>query len=91
MVTGWRSVTQLHRQKKQFTHEILHILNALGKREAITGYISMGDEGKLVLSLRERLPQLTTVFVAHDCASDTIPAVRQLRPGGPVRPLQLRG
>lgn len=51
----WSQVKQLREQKVELTKELVSIISRLGKMGQIHDYVSIGDNGKIVLTLREAL------------------------------------
>ena len=68
-----RSVWQLSAQKAQLTEELSRLLHRLGVPTAagptvhgLRDYLSVGDQGKMVLSLRSALGLSGAVYIAND-------------------------
>ena len=62
----WNQLKQLREQKDEITRETVSIISRLGKIGELHDYVSIGDNGKLVLSLRESLQMNGQVYIVHD-------------------------
>lgn len=82
----WRQLKQLREQKDEIARETVSIMSRLGKIGQLHDYVSIGDNGKMVLPLREALGMRGQVWVVHDVRpeSSEIPVVLER---GSVEPL----
>lgn len=84
--TTWNQLKQLRQQKDELAQETLSIISRLGKIGQLHDYVSIGDNGKLVISLRDTLAMRGQVWVVHDSqpnASDLVVVLER----GSVEPL----
>lgn len=63
---AWKQVVQLRLQKKELLRETVNIIGKLGRIGDLTGYVSIGDNGKLCTLLRDHLQLKGKVWVVHD-------------------------
>ncbi|KAL6051450.1 Accessory Sec system protein Asp3 [Balamuthia mandrillaris] len=66
LTNGWKQLTQLRDQKKELLREVLSIVGHLGKMGQLNDYLSIGDHGKMVQSLRDALRMRGEVVILHD-------------------------
>eukprot|EP00026_Physarum_polycephalum_P000921 Phypoly_transcript_00922.p1 GENE.Phypoly_transcript_00922~~Phypoly_transcript_00922.p1 ORF type:complete len:1281 (-),score=247.58 Phypoly_transcript_00922:48-3377(-) len=62
----WNQLKQLRQQKDELAQETLSIISRLGRIGQLHDYVSIGDNGKLVISLRDALNMRGNVWVVHD-------------------------
>lgn len=73
----WKQLNQLSAQKSELTREVCSIVSHLGKFGQLHDLLSIGDAGRLVLSLRRALHMKGQCWVAHDAFSEDVPAVME--------------
>lgn len=66
IVKNIKQVRQLWDQQKEFTDEVVGIVSAAGYGGKLHDYASIGDSGKLILSLRNALGMKGQSWVIHD-------------------------
>jgi hypothetical protein len=62
----WKQIKQLHDQKRELVRETASVISQLGRSGRIDGYVSCGDNGKLVIDLRRALQLTGAVYIVHD-------------------------
>ena len=67
---AWKQVRQLKAQKVELVRETGSLLSQLGRLGTLTGYVSMGDHGKMVLEYQRALGLKGKVWVVHDVNAD---------------------
>lgn len=65
----WKSDKQLHAQRKEITRELAAILSRIGMFGKIKDYVSIGDNGKFVLTFEKSIPYNNGM--EKNCGSDT--------------------
>ena len=68
----WAQLKQLRQQKDELTKETVGVIFRLGKMGQIHDYVSIGDNGKLILSLREALDMRGQFYVVHDVPATSL-------------------
>jgi len=68
-------VLQNRAQRKELARQTASIVGKLGRIGTLDGYVSIGDQGKMVLPLRAALGLRGEVWVLNDAFSDDTPAV----------------
>ncbi|CUE70093.1 FAD-linked oxidase, putative, partial [Bodo saltans] len=65
---AFRSLAQIDEQRSELSNELVRLLYRLGKSAQIRSYVSIGDHGRLVKSLKETLsmPKDAPVWIVHD-------------------------
>jgi len=69
---SWAQLKQLREQKEELTKETLSIISRLGKLGQIHDYVSVGDNGKLVLTLRDALEMGGEIYIVHDVPASSL-------------------
>jgi SAM-dependent methyltransferase len=64
--TTWKQVKQLRHQKHELVRETAGILSHLGRLGTLVGYVSIGDNGKMVLPFRREIDLQGLSWVVHD-------------------------
>lgn len=72
LMKTWNQLKQLREQKVELTRETLSIFSRMGKIGQLHDYVSIGDNGKLVLMLREALKMQGKVWIVHDVNSASV-------------------
>ena len=67
---AWKQVRQLRLQKNELRRETASLLSQLGRLGTLTGYVSIGDHGKMVLEYQRALDLRGKVWVVHDVDAD---------------------
>ena len=68
--TTWKQVKQIRHQKKELARETAGILSHLGRLGTLVGYVSIGDNGKMVVPFRRDLGLKGLCYVVHDSDPD---------------------
>ena len=84
--TMWNQLKQLRQQKDELAQATLSIISRLGKVGQLHDYVSIGDNGKLVISLRDALDMRGQVWVVHDSQPNSSDLIVVLERGS-VEPL----
>lgn len=86
LLKTWKQLKQLRQQKEELTRETVSIVSRLGMIGQLRDYVSVGDNGKVVLPLREALGMRGHVWIVHDTNADSteIPVILER---GSVEPL----
>ena len=72
---AWKKLLQLRAQKNELTRETGAILHRLGRLGKIRDYVSIGDQGKMVLPFKEALGVNGRIWIVNDTESDEIPSI----------------
>lgn len=82
----WKQLKQLREQKNELARETVSIMSRLGKIGQLHDYVNIGDNGKMVLPLREALDMRGRVWIVHDVNANSteIPVILER---GSVEPL----
>lgn len=63
---GFKTLKQISEQRAELTEETLSIVTKLGLVGTLHDYASIGDSGKMILSLRAALGMKGSAYVVHD-------------------------
>lgn len=79
-----KSIAQLRTQRREITREIASIASRCGQIGRLHDYVSIGDNGKVVTSLREAIGLNGKVWIVHDTNGADISAVLERRSLEPI-------
>ena len=81
-----KSILQLHRQKKELVRETLSLFHKVGRTNLTNSYVSLGDNGKVMLPLSKALDIKSPMYQGHDkpCEADDVASVLERGSLSPV-------
>ena len=62
----WRGIQQIRRQKDELTRQTVNVLSNLGMLRCIHNYVCVGDHGKIVTELVNKLHMTGKIWVVHN-------------------------
>ena len=80
----YNQVMQLKAQRTELARETFSLIGKLGKVGALHDYVSIGDSGKMVKSLRSVLGMRGNCYVLHDVDEDDVPSAVERGSAHPV-------